>query len=717
MFRKESAVDEISNNTSNKDIVAEVARLIASTMDGEEAVDAVLSYLGKCFGLQRAYIFENERGEKIISNTYEWVSAEMSPHISELQKLPYAISLGSDYFDNFGPDGMFLQKNIDELKCATRSDLKNMKVKSVIQFAMKDDGEYFGFIGFDSTDDDYDWSQDVIDTLWMCSRFLAVIIMKKRKVIQLSDSMDYLRALEDTNLYFYIVDSKTYEIKYVNKAIRDSMETEASGKCCYKAFMGLDEPCPLCPIYMRENWEVNYPQEVMKPDGRYFLSDASPIKWKGEDHYLVTCQDVTKYREEIADKEIENESLERANREKSSFLARMSHDIRTPINGIVGMSRMARDKSNDSTWVETCLDKIDASAKHLSMLVNDMLDLSKIESGNITLRNVPTDLKKICDSCLVILNGMLIGRQLKLVVNSEYVEEPVVYGDELYLRQIIVNIMSNAIKFTHDGGCITMYSSALTMSESTDVLFRLSIEDTGIGMSKEFLKHVFEPFSQADERVRSEYKGSGLGMPIVKQLTELMGGKVIVESEQGLGTKVTIEVPFKRVPYEEIPEVFREDKGKNVYPDKCSEPEKADEEGAAADEKEPLDGMRILLAEDNELNLEIEQYVLSEAGAVITSATNGCDVVRIFEESEEYSFDTVIMDIMMPGLNGYEATRKIRSLKRADNNVPIIAASANSFTDDIEKSIKAGMNGHVSKPIEMDQLIRELSKFIHFWEK
>lgn len=684
----------------NKDIITEVARIIASDSSNEKlAIEKSLEFLGSHYRLQRTYVFENNPDDDTISNTFEWCAEGVTPEIDSKQRLTYEKDLGFDYFNVFDENGMYLCADINNMKYCKKELLIETGTTSFLQYALSDDGKYVGFIGFDSNTANYSWTPEIVHTLWLCANFISLFIMQRRKRSEGADATEYLKALDDTDLYFYIINPKNFEITFINKLIRDSINTDVCGQKCYKAFIGIDAPCPSCPVIMREQWEINFPQEILRPDGMYLLSNATPIHWRGKERMLITCQDVTQYRRAIADAEIEKDSLERANKAKSSFLARMSHDIRTPINGIVGMSKMARDKSDDKLWVESCLDKIDASAKHLSMLVNDVLDLSKIESGSFNLTPAPVDLKAILDNCLVILNGMLLGRNLKISVDSECEISTVVMGDELYLRQIIVNILSNALKFTKDGGKITITEKISPNPDSEGMVMFFSVEDTGIGMSEAFLKRIYEPFSQEDEQIKTKYKGSGLGMVIVKNLVELMGGHIDIKSEEGFGTTVSLTIPFAPVPPEE------REKAEAVLA--ASEKDRKQE----GYDENTLKGMRILVAEDNDLNMEIVQYLLKESGAGVIGASDGREAVRVFNDSREGFFDAILMDIMMPVMNGYEATKAIRKLNRSDNNVPIIAASANSFADDVDQALQSGMNTHVSKPIEADKLIAELLKF------
>jgi signal transduction histidine kinase/CheY-like chemotaxis protein len=406
-------------------------------------------------------------------------------------------------------------------------------------------------------------------------------------------------------------------------------------------------------------------------------------------YVLVTSQADKKL---LRERELSNELLsqaaqkaEDASKAKGEFLSRMSHDIRTPINAVMGMTGIAVKHIDDKERVLDCLFKIEGSSQHLLSLLNDVLDMSRIESGKTGIVNERFDLSLCLESCAAIIEGQLSTRDLELVKEFENFEYPIVTGDELHLRQIFINILGNAVKFTLDGGKI--YFRASHYERDGESIFRFEVEDTGIGMSEEFLPHIFEAFTQEDEGSRTNYKGTGLGMAITKQFTELMNGEIWVESELNKGTKFTLEIPL---------EINRD-----VKPDT-----KADEESF------DLSGMRIMLVEDNELNMEIAEELLKEQGAEVTSVENGKLALELFEKSDAGTFDAILMDVMMPVMDGLTATQKIRATQKADaKTIPILAMTANAYDEDVRKTKEAGMNAHLSKPIDVVVLYKTLAKF------
>jgi signal transduction histidine kinase/CheY-like chemotaxis protein len=397
-------------------------------------------------------------------------------------------------------------------------------------------------------------------------------------------------------------------------------------------------------------------------------------------------------RKILREKEAANAKLEEtvqrandANAAKSEFLSRMSHDIRTPINAIIGMTGIALKHIDDKERVRDCLLKIDGSSQHLFSLINDVLDMSRIESGRTTMVKVAFNLSACVENCASIIEGQLATRDIELVREFEKMDNPYVLGDELHLHQVFINILGNAVKFTPDGGKIFFREKQIDIDGATG--FRFEIEDTGIGMKEEYLPHLFEAFSQEDDGSRTTYKGTGLGMAIVKQFVEMMGGTVEVESALNIGTKVTIDMPMEIA--EDSPE---EEKYCRVRFD--------------------LRGMKVLLVDDNELNLEIAQELLEEQGIIVTTAEDGQEAIDVFKQSKLGDFDVILMDVMMPVMDGLVATKTIRAMKREDaTKIPIIAMTANAYNEDVIKTAEAGMNAHLLKPIDVSKLYVTLASY------
>ncbi len=376
---------------------------------------------------------------------------------------------------------------------------------------------------------------------------------------------------------------------------------------------------------------------------------------------------------------------------KSEFLSRMSHDIRTPINGIMGMLDIAQVHLENPEKMDSCLSKMRGAADQLLSLINDVLDMSKIETGNILLVEEPFDMVRLLNGTLAIQEIIASEKGLTIEQDIEsQIQHPYVCGSPNYIRSILVNIISNAIKYTNPGGQIFVLAKELSC-DGEYVVYEFVVSDTGIGMSEEFVEHIFEPFTQEHAENSSSYQGTGLGMSIVKNLINKMKGTITLQTEKGKGTTFTITLPIK------LDTICLEE---------------------SEEEETSIEGMKILLVEDNDLNLEVAQYILEDAGAQIVVARNGLESVELFKQSESNSFDAILMDVMMPVMDGLTATKEIRKLKRKDAKmVPIIAMTANVFNEDIIAAKEAGMNEHIAKPLDFDKLIHTLAKNFSRTEK
>lgn len=404
-----------------------------------------------------------------------------------------------------------------------------------------------------------------------------------------------------------------------------------------------------------------------------------------------------------------------ANHAKTDFLARMSHDIRTPINGIMGMLDIAEKNTENPDKLQDCLDKMKTASWHLLQLVNDVLDMSKLESGRIELCQESINLEKLLEICVSIIEGQAQEKNLHLEVDIEPMEHPYLIGSELYINQIIVNILGNAVKYTNHGGRVKFHAKE-TAFDGEKASFSIEVEDNGIGMSAEFLEHIFEPFAQEEISARSTYQGTGLGMTIAKALTELMGGKLLVESTQDVGSKFTVYLSLPVEDKERQQELGSRGEatlGTGIQSVARTASLFATLQTYEREENSyDLAGMKVLLAEDVDLNREIVEYALSEKGVEVTSAADGIEAVEIFKNIPAGTFDVILMDIMMPGLNGLEATKVIRNLQGREDGetIPIVAMTANAYSSDVERSLEAGMNAHLTKPIEMDKLCSVLQQ-------
>ena len=429
-------------------------------------------------------------------------------------------------------------------------------------------------------------------------------------------------------------------------------------------------------------------------EGLWYQALLIPQKYEQDDHkqiVMLVIRDVSEqkrkemtYQEELR---VTAEEAERANAVKTDFLRRMSHDIRTPINGIRGLVNVGKNHIHDVDKIEECLDEIMWSSDMLVDLVNNVLNMSKLESGGIQLTEEAFDLQEMLDDVERFVNVQAERKQISLQINAAEVEHYHLIGSPLHIRQIFQNIIENAVKFNMDSGSVNVVCRELVSDENT-VELEMVCADTGIGMSEEFQKHVFEAFTQEDTSARTTYSGIGLGLAITKKLVNCMNGEISFESERGIGTVFTVKLPVQ------IDRAYYQ----------------------LSEKKDPLQvmkGLRILLVEDNELNMEITEYMMTEQGAVVTEAWNGKEAADIYESCEAGTFDVILMDIMMPVMNGLEAARCIRASEKADaQSIPIIAISANAFGDDIAQSMAAGMNMHLAKPLEFQKVIEAIAALV-----
>ena len=393
-----------------------------------------------------------------------------------------------------------------------------------------------------------------------------------------------------------------------------------------------------------------------------------------------------KYKSELL---IAAKKAEAANEAKTEFLQRMSHDIRTPINGICGMLDVADHYADDMEKQAECRTKIKEASNLLLELVNEVLDMSKLEADEVVLEEIPFNLSRISREVLVVIEQIAAEQNIRIIWEKKEITHRDLIGSPGHVKRVMMNILSNAVKYNRENGRIYISCIEIPSGQPGMTTMEFVCRDTGIGMSEEFQKHIFEPFAQEHAGSRTKFAGTGLGMPISKKLIEKMGGTITFESAEGIGTTFVIQVPFK------------------IDPDADKRKEQKD-----VSEKS-IKGLHILLAEDNELNMEIAEFILQNEGADVTKAWNGQEAVELFEKSRIGEFDVILMDIMMPVMNGYEATKRIRSLGREDaKTIPIIAMTANAFTEDRIRVKEAGMNEHIAKPVDAKSLVKVIHELV-----
>ena len=495
---------------------------------------------------------------------------------------------------------------------------------------------------------------------------------------------------------FLMVDAKKFCVEYVSpnieKLVGISQEQVLQNIYELEYLIKKDEK-----IHVLDQMSTVQPGEQCEWDREYIHQKTGEIRWfrvvvfctdiQGEKKYVMDLSDRT--GDKIINQKLEDavHTAENASRAKTAFLNNMSHDIRTPMNAIIGFTNIAM-KHDPKPEVKGCLEKIGESSEHLLTLINDVLDISRIESGKIKFVPTPVDITTVADTVLSIMYGFLSNRNITFRTNLEEPITPYVLADAVRIREVLVNILGNAVKFTEDGGSILFEANYHPGEDEQHMVVCYRIADTGVGMSEDFVNHIFDEFSQEENGARTQYKGTGLGMAITKRYVDLMGGQIFVESKKGEGSTFTVEIPVELIDESRV--------------------QKQDYADANAD----LAGVSILLAEDNDLNAEIAMVQMEDLGIRVTRVSDGNEAVRAFSENPPHTFDLIFMDIMMPEMNGYEATEAIRAVKERQDarQIPIIAMTANAFAEDVQASLDAGMNGHLSKPIIMEEVVKAIAR-------
>ena len=434
----------------------------------------------------------------------------------------------------------------------------------------------------------------------------------------------------------------------------------------------------------------NLPLNVMSVIFLYFLMFGLFWFWTYRTnltHQKLEQEKDEKYKAELL---IAAKKAEAANEAKTEFLQRMSHDIRTPINGICGVLNVADHYADDMKKQTECRAKVKEVSHLLLELVNDVLDMSKLESDEVILEEIPFNLSSIFREVFVVIEQIAAEQNIRIRWEKKEIIHRNLIGSPGYVKRVMMNILSNAVKYNRENGHIYISCVEIPSEQPETAIMKFVCRDTGIGMAEEFQKHIFEPFAQEHAGSRTKFAGTGLGMPITKKLVEKMGGTIMFKSKEGVGTTFVIQVPFRI----------------DLATDKRKEQKDASEK--------TIKGLHILLAEDNELNMEIAEFMFQNEGAEVTKAWNGLEAVEIFEKSRPGEFDVILMDIMMPVMNGYNATKRIRSMDREDaKEIPIIAMTANAFTEDRIRAKEAGMDEHISKPVDGNLLVKVIHELLN----
>ena len=537
--------------------------------------------------------------------------------------------------------------------------------------------------------------------------FINLIVEKGRKSLQKKDTeilyRDELFQKLSMNVddVFLMLDAKTYRADYVSPNAEKLLGIEAGEIRKDIRILGKLHPeNPEDPekndleeiqVQEQKEWDAEYIHQ-QTGERRWFHSIAMCSEVSGRKKYILVLSDRTSDRKMNQALSEAVRAAETANRAKSTFLSNMSHDIRTPMNAIIGFTTLAVSSIDNKNKVKDYLSKILSSSNHLLSLINDILDMSRIESGKLHLEETEVSLSEVLHDLKTIISGQIYAKQLELYMDAMDVANEDVYCDKTRLNQVLLNLLSNAVKFTPAGGTVSVRLKQFPGPTKGSALYEFRIKDNGIGMSQEFVQKIFSPFERERTSTVSRTQGTGLGMAITKNIVDMMGGTVEVQTEQGKGTEFTVRLPLRiqsahrRV--EKIPEL----------------------EGPALPvARADFRDRHILLVEDNELNSEIAAEILSQYGFQVDTAKNGAEAVEKVQHSKPGDYDLVLMDVQMPVMNGYEATKRIRGLSDpALAKITILAMTANAFEEDKRKALECGMNGFLSKPIVVEELIGTL---------
>lgn len=540
--------------------------------------------------------------------------------------------------------------------------------------------------------------------IWLCFAWLRAQ-QSRRELEKTSEQAKIISAISEIYTFTFLINVQRGTVRIIKHPVEKLMKLERSWNMSEivpmqakqnvapefrEAFI---EYCDLTTIEARMKQTPNLTLEFRDPRDKVYLMTTLPQNYDRHgrlESVLMVTQDVTaeKERERAYQLQLKKtaEDAERANIAKTDFLRRMSHDIRTPINGIRGMVEISRRYPGDEEKQEECREKIMTASGFLLDLVNDVLNMNKLESGAVTLEEKPFNLRRMVSEIVTTVEGQAWRENVHVTCKNLTWRHEDLIGSPMHLHQVLQNVVGNAVKYNRPGGSVTISCEEKGFDGKT-ATYLFTCADTGRGMSEEFQKHAFEAFAQEESGARTAYKGTGLGLPIAKEIVEHMGGEIRFESELGVGTTFYITLPFRVDP----------------------NPPKA--EAAKKETTVSIKGAHVLLVEDNELNMEISQYILEDAGAIVDQAWNGQEAVRRFSESEPGTFDCILMDVMMPLMNGLEATKTIRALKRPDaQTIPIVAMTANAFSEDEQRSREAGMNLFLTKPVDSEKMLQAVAE-------
>lgn len=718
-------MDEGNAKLAAAERILEQLALIDKAKDNEElqtAIQDMLQVIGNYTKADRVFLFEKKDEEgQFFDNTFEWCAGGVIPQKDNLQQIE--VTVMPNWMRIFSKGETILIEDVETIKESMAEEYEMLKMQDIhteIAAPIFYKEAFYGFIGLDNPN--LELTSLFIQLLRLVGGHLGSTRENLRMLSLLEQEQKTLKvALEEANLNNEIISaiSKIYFAIYRINLDEDIYEEVSSDNevhrltgRCGKASTRMVELCDnfvakeyrekvkvffdLSTLAERLKEDETIAVEYLAQDGNWHLARFI-VKRRAADGHVSNVLYVTRVISDEKRREqywiVAAEEANKANEAKSEFLSRMSHDIRTPMNAIMGLTDIARQSGDNVQKIQDCLKKIDMAGKNLQQLVNDVLDLTQIESGELKIYPQETDIKEMVSTMELTLQSMAAEKEITLQCRLHDVEHPYVLADIMRMEQIYMNLLSNAIKYTPAGGSVWFDMSEKKAGDAGKVLLTAEVRDNGIGMDAEFMKVMYSEFARAVDTRVNKVRGSGLGLAIVKQIVDLMGGTIEAESEPGKGTTflVTLELPYC------------EERG--------GDGQKAGKQETDGKEEHAKD-LHLLLAEDNDLNYEIEAELLRMHGITCDRAENGQICVEKFNRASAGTYQAILMDMQMPVMNGIEATEKIRALTHSDaKTVPIIATTANAFKEDMERCFAAGMNDHMSKPLDIRKLIEMIEKY------
>ncbi len=674
------------------------------------SIDDLIAEVAEHYDADRAYIFEKDLTEQFCINTYEWCAKGVAPEIQNLQKVTYEML--EPWWKEFRLKGSFFLSCNDEYaktEPLIYEVLEPQGISTLMAAPFMSENNVIGFLGVDNPKKNLEHQL-----------FLEVAAAKlNQQILTLRGKAWNKEVNEAFDSIYFSLDAARWEMIFD----KNGNMTSCTWSDPFRKMLGYqgkddfpdelsswsnllhpsDKEATLKDFWAAANdytgktrYSVKY--RLMTKSGAYhwFAADGSLTRYENgmPKHYYGLFRDINE--EVLIEQRLEETKkiAEAANAAKTEFLLRMSHDIRTPMNGIMGLLDIADKMPNDLERQTDCRRKIREASKILLDLINEVLDMSKLESGEIQIEHVPFDLIDVSKEVYYAVKEQADSRDIEIVQEDCSATFNRLIGSPLHLKRLMLNIMGNAVKYNKDHGKI--YITCRTSDCGGDkVNLEFKCRDTGIGMSPEFMEHIFEPFTQENANARSKYAGTGLGMSIAKNLVDKMGGTITVESVKGEGSAFDVILPFE-----------------------VDESTPRDSESEHDEKMNSIKGMKILLTEDNELNIEIAKFLLEEEGAFVIEARDGKEALDTFMRLSEDDIDIILMDIMMPVMDGYEATRRIRGSDKPNaKTIPIVAMTANAFAEDRLAALKAGMNEHIAKPLDTKKVVETVAKLVTDYRK